>query len=54
MQECYANHPSLQGRVGERLITEQIADEELSLPMSPTMTFEEAEYIVRLVNEYNK
>jgi dTDP-4-amino-4,6-dideoxygalactose transaminase len=35
-------------------ITEQIADEELSLPMSPMMTLEEVEYIVRLVNEYNK
>ena len=54
LQECYQNHPSFLGKAGDRLITEQIADEELSLPMSPTMTLEEVEYIVRLVNEYNK
>lgn len=55
MQECYENHPSLQGRDGERLIlpiTEQIADEELSLPMSPTMTIEQTEEVVRLINEW--
>ena len=34
------------------VITEQIADEELSLPMSPTMTLEEAEEVVRLINEW--
>ena len=53
LQECYKNHPSLQGRDGERLIlpiTEQIADCELSLPISPTMTQEEAEEVVRLIN----
>jgi dTDP-4-amino-4,6-dideoxygalactose transaminase len=52
-QECYANEawniPQL-----TLPITEQIADEELSLPMSPTMTLEEVECIVKLVNEYNK
>lgn len=55
MQECYENHPSLQGRDGERLIlpiTEQIADEELSLPMSPTMTIEQTKEVVRLINEW--
>ena len=55
LQECYANHPSLQGRAGERLIlpiTEQIADEELSLPISPTMTIEEAEEVVQLINNW--
>ena len=55
LQECYKNHPSLQGRVGERLIlpiTEQIADEELSLPMSPTMTIDDAAEVVRLINEW--
>lgn len=53
LQECYANHPSLQGRAGERLvlpITEMLADCELSLPISPTMTIEEAEEVVRLIN----
>lgn len=52
MQECYQNHPSIQGRDGERLITEQIADEELSLPMSPTMTMEQVAEVVRLINEW--
>ena len=50
LQECYANHPSLQGRAGERLVTEFLANAELSLPISPTMTIEEAEAIVRLIN----
>ena len=53
LQECYKNHPSLQGRDGERLIlpiTEQIADNELTLPMSPTMTIEETAEVVRLIN----
>ena len=50
LQECYANHPSLQGRAGERLVTEMLADCELSLPISPTMTTEEAEEVVRLIN----
>ena len=50
-QECYAyevwNTPQL-----SLPITEQIADEELSLPMSPTMTLEEAKEVVRLINEW--
>ena len=57
IQECYQNHPSLQGRAGEMLIlpiTEQIADCELSLPISPMMTIKEAEYVVKLLNKYNK
>ena len=48
-QECYANEewntPQL-----SLPITEYIADCELSLPISPTMTLEEAEYIVNLLN----
>lgn len=55
LQECYKNHPSLQGRDGERLIlpiTEQIANEELSLPMSPTMIINDAAAVVRLINEW--
>ena len=55
LQECYKNHPSLQGKDGERLIlpiTEQIADCELSLPMSPTMTIDDAAEVVRLINEW--
>lgn len=50
-QECYANEvwntPQL-----SLPITECIADFELSLPMSPTMTIEEAEKIVKLVNDW--
>ena len=52
LQECYANHPSLQGRAGERLVTEFLANAELSLPISPTMTMEEAAEVVRLINEW--
>ena len=37
---------------GGLLITEQIADEELSLPMSPTMTIDDAAEVVRLINEW--
>ena len=54
-QECYQNHPSFQGRAGDRLllpITEMLADCELSLPISPTMTIEEAAEVVRLINNW--
>ena len=53
-QECYQNHPSFQGRAGDRLITEMLADCELSLPISPIMTIEEAAEVVRLVNEFKE
>ncbi len=33
-------------------ITEQIHAEELSLPMSPTMTMEEVEYVVEILNKF--
>ena len=50
-QECYVNEvwniPQL-----SLPITEQIADEELSLPMSPTMTMEQVADVVRLINEW--
>lgn len=50
-QECYVNEvwntPQL-----SLPITEQIANEELSLPMSPTMTIDEAAEVVRLINEW--
>ncbi|MBR5574803.1 MAG: DegT/DnrJ/EryC1/StrS family aminotransferase [Paludibacteraceae bacterium] len=55
LQECYLKYPFLQGREWERLIlpiSEQIADEELSLPMSPTMTMEQVEYVVSVLNEW--
>lgn len=55
LQECYRNHLSFQGRAGDRLvlpITEMLADCELSLPISPTMTIEEAKEVVRLINNW--
>ena len=55
LQECYQNHPSFQGRAGDRLvlpITEMLADCELTLPISPTMTLEEAKEVVQLINEW--
>ena len=51
-QECYAkaawNTPQL-----SLPITERLADEELSLPMSPCMTQEQVEYVVEMVNSWN-
>lgn len=50
-QECYAkeawNMPQL-----SLPITEMIADCELSLPISPCMTMEQVEYVVKCVNDY--
>ena len=50
-QECYVNEvwntPQL-----SLPITEQIANEELSLPISPTMILEEAKEVVQLINEW--
>ena len=52
-QECYANEvwntPQLL-----LPITEQIADKELSLPISPAMTIEEVENVVGLINSWVK
>ena len=52
LQECYQN--SLFRGLGGLPITEMLADCELSLPISPTMTMEEAAEIVRLVNEFKE
>lgn len=50
-QECYAkedwNVPQL-----SLPITERLADEELSIPMSPCMTQEQIGYVVKCVNEF--
>ena len=50
-QECYAkeawNVPQL-----SLPITEMIADCELSLPISPCMTKEQVEYVVKCINEF--
>ena len=51
-QECYAkadwNTPQLL-----LPITERLADEELSLPIGPTIKKEEVEYVVECVNHFN-
>lgn len=47
-QECYKEW---NGR--SYPITEQIAEEELSLPMSPVMTEDEVNEVIRLINEWN-
>lgn len=51
-QECYAkaawNNPQL-----SLPITEQIATEELSLPIGPSMTLREAAQVVELLNRFN-
>lgn len=50
-QECYSkeawNTPML-----SLPITERIANEELSIPMSPCLTMEQVEYVVKLINEF--
>lgn len=50
-QECYSkeiwNVPQL-----SLPITEQIHNEELSLPIGPTITMDEVEYVVKLINEF--
>ena len=50
LQECYQNSP-FRG-LGGLPITEMLADCELSLPISPTMTIGEAEVVVRLIDEW--
>jgi len=51
-QECYAkeewNNPHL-----SLPITERLADEELSLPIGPTITMDEVDEVVRLINSFN-
>lgn len=50
-QECYSNEiwnkPQL-----SLPITEKIADEELSLPIGPSISFEDVAEVVRLINEF--
>ncbi len=52
-QECYAkvawNTPRL-----SLPVTERLADQELSLPIGPTITMEEAEQVVSIVNGFRK
>ena len=50
-QECYAKE-SWNTHQLKLPITERLADEELSLPIGPTITMEEVSEIVRLINEF--
>jgi dTDP-4-amino-4,6-dideoxygalactose transaminase len=47
-QECYKDWNKI-----SLPITEKIHNQELSLPISPVLTLEEAEIVVRLVNKYD-
>ena len=46
-QECYKEWNGI-----SLPVTEKIHNQELSLPMSPCMTIEEAEYVVEVINKY--
>lgn len=51
-QECYSSHPIGFCSEGRYPITEQIAREELSLPIGPTLTLEEAQRVVEVANHF--
>lgn len=50
-QECYVNE-SWNAPKLSLPITERLANEELSIPMSPCLTIEQAEYVVNLLNAF--
>ena len=50
-QECYAKEPWNTPQLSLS-ITEQIADQELSLPIGPTITFDKVMQIVEIINNY--
>ena len=50
-QECYANVTWNMPRLSLP-ITERLADEELSLPIGPTITLEEVAQIVEVINNF--
>lgn len=52
-QECYANE-SWNSPLLSLPITERLANEELSIPMSPCITKEQVEFVVKLINEYKQ
>ena len=52
-QECYAKE-EWNNYDGKLPITEMLADCELSLPMSPTMSMSQAEEVVRLINNWRE
>lgn len=52
-QECYAKEIWNVSQLSLP-ITERLADEELSLPIGPAITLEEVEYVVSLLNNFEK
>ena len=48
-QACYSHWPSV-----SLPVTEQLHREELSLPMSPVLTLEEAEHVANLINQFEQ
>lgn len=46
-QQCYAQYGHL-----DLPVTEQIASQELSIPISPVMTLDEAEYVTQTINSW--
>ncbi|MDD4685249.1 MAG: DegT/DnrJ/EryC1/StrS family aminotransferase [Bacteroidales bacterium] len=51
-QECYLNSEKLKVKSEKFVITERIHNEELSLPISPVMSIEEAKVVVELINKF--
>jgi dTDP-4-amino-4,6-dideoxygalactose transaminase len=51
-QECYANESWNTPKLSLP-ITEALANEELSLPIGPTITVEEVKYIIALINKFS-
>lgn len=55
LQECYQDQFYSNGNIlgiASLPITERISTEELSIPISPTLTIQEAQYVVDLLNEF--
>lgn len=52
LQECYQSNFKLQFLIFKFEITERIHNEELSLPISPVISFDEAKIVVELINKY--
>ncbi len=52
LQECYQNNSKLKTQNSKLSITERIHNEELSLPISPVMSLEEAKIVVEFINKF--
>ena len=51
LQDCYRKEPWNQPTL-QLPITERLADEELSLPIGPSITNEEVEIVIELINKF--